>query len=165
MFKAPGWSLKDLKQVGKNRTCFLQTHLYTLLGQVSMCFGEHGRALTEPKSFSHQDSITPKFHSWKSTVSGRAVPSPHHHTCCAVLSPSGVSSSMTTRTLAWSASLSMGCPRQECWSRLPFSPPGDLPNPGIESTSLALLHWQVGSLSLAPPGKPSRYPLKITNNS
>ena len=28
-----------------------------------------------------------------------------------------------------------------------------LPDPGIESVSLSLLHWQVGSLPLAPPGK------------
>ena len=26
----------------------------------------------------------------------------------------------------------MGFPRQEYWSGLPFPPPGDLPNPGIE---------------------------------
>ena len=37
---------------------------------------------------------------------------------------------------------------------LPFSSPGDLPNPGIESVSLTSnLHWQAGSLPLAPPGK------------
>ena len=33
--------------------------------------------------------------------------------------------------------LSMGFPRQEYWSGLPFPSPGDLPDPGIESTSLA----------------------------
>ena len=32
----------------------------------------------------------------------------------------------------------MGFPRQECWNRLPFPSPGDLPNPGIESGSFAL---------------------------
>ena len=32
-----------------------------------------------------------------------------------------------------------------------------LPDPGIESVSLSLLHWQVGSLPLAPPGKPTMY--------
>jgi len=32
----------------------------------------------------------------------------------------------------------MGFPRQEYWSGLPFPPPGDLPNPRIESASLAL---------------------------
>ena len=29
----------------------------------------------------------------------------------------------------------MGFPRQEHWSGLPFSSPGDLPDPGIESRS------------------------------
>ena len=33
-------------------------------------------------------------------------------------------------------SLSMGFSRQEYWSGLLRSPPGDLPNPGIEFTSL-----------------------------
>ena len=31
--------------------------------------------------------------------------------------------------------LSMGFPRQEYWSGLPFPPPGNLPDPGIEPTS------------------------------
>ena len=30
----------------------------------------------------------------------------------------------------------MGLSRQKYWSGLPFPPPGDLPNPGIEPTSL-----------------------------
>ena len=30
----------------------------------------------------------------------------------------------------------MGFSRQEYWSELPFPSPGDLPNPGIEPTSL-----------------------------
>ena len=34
-------------------------------------------------------------------------------------------------------------------------PPGDLPDPGIEPTSLASPALQVGSLPLAPPGKPT----------
>ena len=38
-----------------------------------------------------------------------------------------------------------------------FPSPGDLPNPGIELTSLASLAWQAGSLPLAPPGKPGEY--------
>ena len=32
--------------------------------------------------------------------------------------------------------LSMGFSRQEYWSGLPCPPPGDLPDPGIEPTSL-----------------------------
>ena len=48
----------------------------------------------------------------------------------------------------------MGFSRHEYWSGLPHPPPGDLSDPGIEQHLLCLLHWQVGSLSLAPPGKP-----------
>ena len=44
------------------------------------------------------------------------------------------------------APLSVGFSRQGDWSGLPCPPPGHLPNPGIEPTSLCLLHWQVGSL-------------------
>ena len=44
--------------------------------------------------------------------------------------------------------------RQEYWSGLPCPSPGDLPDPGIELVSLVSWHWQVGSLPLAPPGKP-----------
>ena len=39
-------------------------------------------------------------------------------------------------TVAHQVPLSMRFPRQEYWSRLPFPPPGDLPNPGIEPASL-----------------------------
>ena len=48
----------------------------------------------------------------------------------------------------------MGFSRQEYWSGLPCRPPEDLPDPGIKLTSLRLLHWQAGSLPLAPLGKP-----------
>ena len=36
------------------------------------------------------------------------------------------------------APLSMGFPRQEYWSGLPFPSPGDLPDPGIKPSSPAL---------------------------
>ena len=50
-------------------------------------------------------------------------------------------------------SLSMGFSRQKYRSALPCPPPGDLPDPEIEPMSLTSnLHWQVGSLPLAPPG-------------
>ena len=57
----------------------------------------------------------------------------------------------TSRTVACPASLFMGFPRQEYWSELPFPSPGDLPDPGIESS---LLHWQAGSLPPSHPGNP-----------
>ena len=40
----------------------------------------------------------------------------------------------------------------------PVPSPGDLPDPGIKSTSFtANLHWTASSLPLAPPGKPKVY--------
>ena len=39
-------------------------------------------------------------------------------------------------TVARQAPLSTGFSRKEYWSGLPFPPPGDLPEPGIEPTSL-----------------------------
>ena len=44
-------------------------------------------------------------------------------------------------TVAFQAPLSMGFPRQESWSGLPFPSPGDLPDQGIRH-----LHLQVDSL-------------------
>ena len=41
--------------------------------------------------------------------------------------------------LAYQAPLSTGFSRQEYWSELPFPPPGDLPDPGIELMSLRSL--------------------------
>ena len=45
---------------------------------------------------------------------------------------------VTPLTVARKAPLSMGFPRQEYWSWLPFPSPGDLPDPGIELRSPAL---------------------------
>ena len=42
----------------------------------------------------------------------------------------------TPWTVAQQAPVSMGFSKQEYWSGLPFSTPGDLPEPGIETTSL-----------------------------
>ena len=48
-------------------------------------------------------------------------------------------------------SLSVGFPRQEYWSGLLFSSPGDLPEPGIEHEFPAL---QAGALPLSCEGYP-----------
>ena len=45
---------------------------------------------------------------------------------------------VTLWTVAPQAPMSMGFPRQEYWSGLPFPSPGDLPYPGIECISPAL---------------------------
>ena len=54
-------------------------------------------------------------------------------------------------TVAHQAPLPMGFSRQEQWSGLPFSSPGDLPDPGNKPGSPRL---QVDSLHLSHPGKP-----------
>ena len=59
----------------------------------------------------------------------------------------------TPWTVAHQAPPSMGFSRQEYWSGLPFSSPGDLPDPGIEPGSPAL---QADTLTSEPPGKPER---------
>ena len=65
------------------------------------------------------------------------------------VSRSVMSDSETPWTVAHRAPLSTGFSRQEYWSGLPF-PSGHLPDPGIESRSLAL---HVDSLLSAPQRK------------
>ena len=54
-------------------------------------------------------------------------------------------------TVAHQAPLSMGSPRQQYWSGLPFPSLRDLPDPGIKLTSPALAG---GFFPNEPPGKP-----------
>ena len=72
----------------------------------------------------------------------------HYSTCAQLLSC--IRLFATPWTVVHQAPLSMGFSRQEYWSRLLFSPLGDLPNPGIKLMSPAL----VGGSFTEPPGKP-----------
>ena len=54
--------------------------------------------------------------------------------------------------VASQASLSVGFPRQQSWSGLPFPSSGNLPDPGIKPMSPAL---QADSLPCEPPEKPN----------
>ena len=47
--------------------------------------------------------------------------------------------------------------RQEYWSRLPFPPPGDLPDPGIEPVSIMAPALAGELFTPVPPGKPLFY--------
>ena len=62
-----------------------------------------------------------------------------------------MSNSLQPHTVARQAPLSMGLPKQEYWSGLPFPSPGDLTNPGIEPMFPAS---QVDSLPLNHLGSP-----------
>ena len=62
--------------------------------------------------------------------------SPHIHVHVCMLSSSVTPTSFITPwTVAHQAPLSMGFPRQEYWSGWPIPSSGDLPDPGMESTS------------------------------
>ena len=65
-----------------------------------------------------------------------------------------MSDSATSWTVARQAPLSVGFPRQEYCIGWPFIPPGDLPNPGIESPSPASPALAGGFFTTEPPGKP-----------
>ena len=71
------------------------------------------------------------------------------HTCGLVAKP--WPTLVTPGTIALQAPLSMGFPRQEYWSGLPFPSPGDLPDLGTELGSPAL---QADSLPTELQGKP-----------
>ena len=64
---------------------------------------------------------------------------------------------VTPWTLAHQAAPSMGFPRQEHWSGLPFPPPGDLPDPGIKLMSPVFPALQADFFL---PAEPSGKPLK-----
>ena len=61
---------------------------------------------------------------------------------------------MTLWTVTCQAPLSMGFPRQEYWSGLPFPPPGDLPDPEIEPESSATPALADGFFTTEQPAKP-----------
>ena len=77
------------------------------------------------------------------------------YVCGCILSRSVVSSSLhPRRTAAHQAPLPMEFSRRGCWSRLTIPTPGDLPDPGIETTSPASPVLAVGFFTTTPPEKP-----------
>ena len=70
-----------------------------------------------------------------------------------------VSRSVSSDFAAYEDPLSMVFSRQEHWSELPCPPPGELPDPGIESVSPAL----AGEFFITvPPGKPEQVVNPVT---
>ena len=73
--------------------------------------------------------------------------------CVCVCVLSRVQLFATPQTVAHQAPLSMRFPRQEYWSVLPFPPPGDLPDPGVEPSSLVSAALVGGFFTTLPIGK------------
>ena len=65
---------------------------------------------------------------------------------CMLSRLSHVRLSVTPRTVAYQAPLSMGFSRREYWNGLPFLLQGILPTQGLNPRLLCLLHWHAGSL-------------------
>ena len=65
-----------------------------------------------------------------------------------------MSNSVTQWTVDCQDPLSMGFPRREYWSGLPFPTSGDLPDPGVKPLAPAVDPvLQANSLPAEPPGK------------
>ena len=77
-------------------------------------------------------------HLEKSSPAWKILKSAHQGRTCStcVLSHSECPTLCDPVTAARQPPLSMGFSKQEYWSGLPCPPPGDLPDPGIEPTSL-----------------------------
>ena len=82
---------------------------------------------------------------------------PTYYKYVPVCALSRVQLSMTPWTVAHQAPLSMGFPRQECWSGLPCSTPRGLPDPEIEPASLAFPSLAGRFFTSLPPGKHLSY--------
>ena len=74
--------------------------------------------------------------------------------CACVLDPQSRPTLCNPRDCGPQAALAVKFSRQEYWSALPCSTPGDLPDPGIEPESPASPASQVYSLPAEPSGKP-----------
>ena len=62
-------------------------------------------------------------------------------------------------TVARQTPLSMGFPRQRFWNGLPFSPPGDLSDPGVKPMSPAAPALAGRFFTTESPGKPYDGPM------
>ena len=69
---------------------------------------------------------------------------------------------VTPWTVAHQAPLSMEFSRQEYWSSLPFSAPGDLSDLGMEPMSLACPSLAGEFFTTALPGKPSSIDFELS---
>ena len=104
---------------------------------MSVCGGGHG----SPLQYSHleiprTEEPGESQSSGSQSVGHGCVTNTHTHTHTSLWLR--VRLSVTPRTLARQAPLSMRCSRQEHWGGLPFPPPGGPPDPRIERASPVL---------------------------
>ena len=66
---------------------------------------------------------------------------------------------VTLQTVALEVPLSVGFSKEEYWIGLPCPPPGDLPNPGIKSTSLMFSALAGGFFTTSPTWETPKSPM------
>ena len=118
----------------------------------------HGVFFLEP-SIVHS-LVSPSL--WRSTQKPAQHPDTLHsniktifrysHTYCCSVATLWPNSFATPWTVAYQVPLSMGFPRQEYWSGLPFLSPGGYSQP--RDWTCVSLHWQAGSLPLSHQESP-----------
>ena len=129
--------------------CFIMSiYLSTLMKiEIFICF-VHNFISSVPRNVSGTQQV---FSSYLLLDTNLTVP-----LCHAALSHfSHVRLFVTPWTVAHQSSLSMGFFRQKYWTGLPYPTPRDLPDPGIECTSLMSPTLTAVSLTLASPGRPN----------
>ena len=107
------------------------------------------------------DSTTVPFPLSKFSLPPRSFLLAHKDAMCCAKLPQSCPTLCNLWTIALQAPLSMGFSRQEYWSGLLCSPPGDLPTQESSPRLLCILHWQAGLLLLAPLGKPPKIAIAI----
>ena len=100
------------------------------------------------------DSVSPDLHLWpyEHLIEEKIFVNLVYTSVCCVVSH--VRLFATLWTVAHQAFLSMEFSWQKYWSGLPFPPPGDLPDPGIEPTSPVFFVFTGGFFTTMPPRKP-----------
>ena len=97
--------------------------------------------------------------SWTRGVAWWAHSSWHVNPLCMYHNSVVSDSSRSHEAVARQASLSMGFPRQEYWSKLPFLPPEDLPDSGRDQIHISCIsciaggfftHWAIGEAHIGP---------------
>ena len=154
--KVTDWC-RAAQRVGGTRVSSLYPHSTPSLSSHST------QKTTVPLGYMHAEAQFPRKSSFKTSqwaphaashgfchTCGHILYIPTGCCCCSVakLCPTLV----TVCTEAHQPPFSMGFPRQEYWSGLPFPSPGDLPDLGSNLDLFRLLHRQADSLSLSQLG-------------
>ena len=107
--------------------------------------------------FSFVDVLSRVHFVWSILVNLRCIQLDHAVCVCVLSHVSRIQLVMTPQTGARCAPLSVGFSRQVYCSELPCPTPGSFWTQWPNLLLLGLLHWQLSSLPLVPPGRPAMW--------